>query len=165
MNLSPLTCPVPLEQQPINEYQSLKESCFFDWAALELPRYLIGIVWLVGLSLVVTGPIAANSFSPTECPGQFILSALAGAGIVLILSLLRLYLGWSYVRDRLLSETVFYEETGWYDGQLWNKPPEEQVKDRLVVTYQVQPILQRLKWTFGSLCLLLCGGCILWTLL
>lgn len=32
--------------------------------------------------------------------------------------------GWSYVGDRLLSAVVPYEETGWYDGQLWVKPPE-----------------------------------------
>lgn len=32
--------------------------------------------------------------------------------------------GWSYVGDRLLSAVVPYEETGWYDGQMWVKPPE-----------------------------------------
>lgn len=32
--------------------------------------------------------------------------------------------GWSYVGDRLLSAVVPYEETGWYDGQLYVKPPE-----------------------------------------
>lgn len=32
--------------------------------------------------------------------------------------------GWSYVGDRLLSAVVAYEETGWYDGQMWVKPPE-----------------------------------------
>lgn len=26
--------------------------------------------------------------------------------------------------NRLLSAVVPYEETGWYDGQLWVKPPE-----------------------------------------
>jgi len=40
------------------------------------------------------------------------------------LVVLRIYLGWSYVGDRLLSAVVPYEETGWYDGQMWVKPPE-----------------------------------------
>lgn len=35
--------------------------------------------------------------------------------------------GWSYVGDRLLSAVVPYEETGWYDGQLYVKPPEVRV--------------------------------------
>lgn len=29
------------------------------------------------------------------------------------LAVLRIYLGWSYVGDRLLSAAVAYEETGW----------------------------------------------------
>jgi hypothetical protein len=39
--------------------------------------------------------------------------------------------GWSYVGDRLLSAVVPYEETGWYDGQMWVKPPEVNKHDSL----------------------------------
>ena len=39
--------------------------------------------------------------------------------------------GWSYVGDRLLSAVVPYEETGWYDGQMWVKPPEVNEHDSL----------------------------------
>lgn len=41
-----------------------------------------------------------------------------------ILSLLFMWQGWSYVGDRLLSAVIPYEESGWYDGQMWVKPPE-----------------------------------------
>jgi hypothetical protein len=86
----------------------------------------------------------------------------AGASVFLMLMLLRLYLGWSYVRDRLLRETIFYEESGWYDGQTWTKPPEILTRDRLIVSYQVQPILLRLKRTFGILALFFVGGSLIW---
>ena len=43
-----------------------------------------------------------------------------------ILSLLFMRQGWSYVGDRLLSAVIPYEESGWYDGQMWVKPPEVQ---------------------------------------
>lgn len=165
MKPSVSACPVPSEQLPINEYQNLRESWFFRWATLELRGYLTGIIWLWLGSLLLTAPVVAASFSPAECPRQFVLGSAAGAALILALPLLRLYLGWGYVRDRLFSETVFYEETGWYDGQLWIKPPEEHAKDNLVVTYQVQPILQRLKWTFGFLGVLLFGSYILWNIL
>ena len=82
-----------------------------------------------------------------------------------VLALVRLYLGWSYVCDRLTSPTIFYEESGWYDGQTWTKPPEVLTRERLIVTYQVQPILQRLQRTFGLLALLLLAGTIAWNLL
>jgi hypothetical protein len=70
-------------------------------------------------------------------------------------------LGWSYVYDRLVSSTIFYEESGWYDGQNWTKPKEILTRDRLIVTYQIQPILQRLQRTFGLLVVLLIAvGCV-----
>ena len=165
MNSSVSTCPVPPEQRPVNEYQTLKESCFFRLATRDLRGYLIGIAWLWGLSWLLASPVAAASFSPSRYPERFVLIASAGASLILSLMLLRLYLGWSYICDRLLRQTVFYEETGWYDGQLWIKPPEEQVKDSLIGKYQVQPVLQRLRRTFGFLGLFLGGGCVLWNFL
>ncbi len=39
---------------------------------------------------------------------------------------------------RLLSATVEYEETGWYDGQVWVKTPQMLMRDRLLGTYQVR---------------------------
>ena len=42
----------------------------------------------------------------------------SGIFFVVTLVVVRLYLGWAYVGNRLLSATVKYEETGWYDGQV-----------------------------------------------
>ena len=39
-------CPVPEEQQPVNEYEQLKESWFFRWATLDVASYTKKIVWL-----------------------------------------------------------------------------------------------------------------------
>lgn len=161
MNSSVSACPVPPEQRPINEYQTLKESCFFRWAAADIRKYATTLLKLWSLSWLLTGPLAAASFAPDECPLRFTLAAAAGAMVCLGLILLRLYLGWSYIYDRLLRETVFYEETGWYDGQRWAKPPDERAKDQLIGTYQVQPILQRLQRTFLGLgCVLVSGYCL-----
>ncbi len=152
-------CPVPVEQQPINEYSELKDSWLFSWATLGLQHYLTKIGWTWGWSWLVAGPIAAASFSPTKDPIQFLLLGAAGASLGLSLVLLRLYLGWFYIRNRLLDETVFYEESGWYDGQVWCKPPEVLMRDRLIVSYEIQPILQRLHRTFAFLALAsICGG-------
>jgi Conserved in the green lineage and diatoms 27 len=51
-------------------------------------------------------------------PVEFVISASIGALLVVAVAVLRIYLGWSYVGDRLLSAAVEYEETGWYDGQV-----------------------------------------------
>lgn len=40
-----------------------------------------------------------------------------------------------------------YEETGWYDGQVYVKDPEMLARDRLLGTYTVRPIVERLRKT------------------
>jgi hypothetical protein len=159
MNSSP-PCPVPEEQRPINEYRSLVDSWFFGWATVGSIAYLRPIVLLWLASWVITAPVSAASFTPAKHPVQFFLVAAVAAGLLPILAMLRLYLGWSYIHHRLLNATVAYEESGWYDGQLWQKPPEIQSQDRLIAVYEVQPILRRLQITLGTIALL----CLLGTL-
>ena len=144
-------CPVPKDQQPLEEYQALKESGFFRWGTLERWPYLRQLLWIWSLSWIVTGPVAAASFPLEKDPFHFSMSASAGAIFFLALIYVRLYLGWKYVCDRLNDPVISYEESGWYDGQLWEKSPEALAQDRLIVTYQVKPILQRLHWTFAGL--------------
>ena len=162
MNSSTSICPVPIEQRPINEYQELKSSWFFGWATLDLKRYVTPMVWIWGLSWIVTAPVAAVSFPPGKYLGHFLLSGAAGSSLLLILVLIRLYLGWVYVCDRLLDAHVFYEESGWYDGQTWAKPPEVLLQDQLIVTYQIKPIFSRLKYTFLILGSFFVCGSLLW---
>lgn len=155
-------CPVPREQQPIQEFQALKESGFFAWAMVPRATFISKLLWIWVGSWIVTGPVAAASFSPSKHPLPFFLLAAAGATLFLGLVLVRLYLGWVYIRGRLLSETVFYEESGWYDGQTWTKPTELLNRDRLIVNYEIKPMLHRLHQTFGLLAMALLAGGVLW---
>ncbi len=165
MESSVSVCPVPHEQQPLNEYEELKASWFFRYCTLEWREYITKIAWIWGWSWLVAGPVAAASFAPYKYGAQFILCGALGASLGVALALMRLYLGWSYVRQRLVSPTIFYEESGWYDGQTWTKPVEVLTRDRLIVTYQVQPILQRLQITFLVLALLFLVGGLVWIFL
>ena len=56
----------------------------------------------------------------------------------------RLYLGWNHVFKRLTSEKVEYEESGWYDGQVWIKPLVLKEKESLIASIEVKPILKNL---------------------
>ena len=149
----------------------------------------------------------SSSAAPPQ-PLEFCLSAGLGSLLVVAVAVLRIYLGWAYVGDRLLSAAardpfsqrhatscaiifaygaaasaertlepcnsaslfedlrarivlmpgrthgwtiglaqptvrfharqVEYEETGWYDGQVFVKPPEVLARDRLLGSYEVR---------------------------
>jgi hypothetical protein len=163
METTTALCPVPLEQQPLEEYRELQESWFFRWATLELKAYVARLGWVWGWSWLMTGPIAAASFSPQKHWVQFLVTGGMGATLVLVLVLVQLYLGWYYVRGRLQSAEVFYEESGWYDGQVWLKPAAILNRDRLIVTYDIQPILRRLRRTFIAIVIsLMLMGSFVW---
>lgn len=158
-------CPVPTEQQPLNEYEQLRTSWLFRDCALNGREHLTKMLMLWTLSWVIAGPVAAASFPPHKQIAQFVLCGAAGASIGVILLLVRLYLGWFYISDRLFSPTVFYEESGWYDGQTWTKPEEVLNRDRLIATYEIKPILGRLQLTFAGLAGMFVAGSIVWHLL
>lgn len=155
-------CPVPLEQQPVHEYEQLKESWFFQWATLEGFAYWRKLVWVWLWGWVIIGPITAASFPPQKYPLLFSLSGTLGALLLVALIVLRLYLGWTYVTSRLRDEKVFYEESGWYDGQIWQKPSEVLTRDRLIVSYEIKPILERLKKTVLILSVVAISSSLIW---
>ncbi|CAN0917935.1 Protein CONSERVED IN THE GREEN LINEAGE AND DIATOMS 27, chloroplastic [Linum grandiflorum] len=139
---------VPFEQRPVNEYSNLKDSSLYSWADLGTAPFFLRLGGLCFGALTLLGiPIAASSFDPTKDPFRFTLAAGTGTLFLVSLIVLRIYLGWSYVGDRLLSAVIPYEETGWYDGQMWAKPPEVLARDRLLGSYKVKPVVKMLKQT------------------
>ncbi|KAK7367597.1 hypothetical protein VNO80_09612 [Phaseolus coccineus] len=150
---------VPFEQRPVNEYSSLKDGVLYSWGELGPGSFFLrlGGLWLAVFT-VLGGPIAAASFNPSREPLRFILAAGTGTLFIVSLIVLRIYLGWSYVGDRLLSAVIPYEESGWYDGQMWVKPPEILARDRLLGAYKVKPVVKLLKQTLvGTGALLVTG--------
>ena len=75
-----------------------------------------------------------------------------------LLLLVRQWLGWTYVHRRLMRERITYEESGWYDGQEWEKPLEWREKDLLIAQHQVRPVLGRLLRAISVLAALLLWG-------
>lgn len=151
MSNSSSFCPVPKEQQPINEYQELQNSWFFGWAKLAPAKYITKLIWVGIWSTIVTAPLAAASFPIAKYPLQFAIWTIEGNALIVGLAAIRLYLGWIYIKNRLDNTAIFYEESGWYDGQTWQKTPEILVRDRLLVSYEIQPLLKRIQLTFATL--------------
>ena len=75
---------------------------------------------------------------------KYIFLSFFGSLSVPFLITIRLLLGWRHIYKRLTSEIIEYEESGWYDGQIWIKPIELKEKESLIASIEVKPILKNL---------------------
>ena len=154
MNDSEYICPVPKEQRPLNEYKKIKESNNFIWCINGKSIYVKSLFYMFISSFIISSLLLiVTSFSFANIKYFFIYS-LIGSIIIMIFLCLRSYLGWHYIYNRLMEATVPYEESGWYDGQIWIKPPEVLIQDRLIGTYEIYPGLSLLHLTLTFLSVL-----------
>lgn len=150
MNIPNSECPVPLDQRPMNEYTALKASSFFYWTTRPLKDYIKKSLSLLTLIYGLIGILLIASFSNSEAKINLLIYNISFGTFILVLIFLRLYLGWLYIYERLVKATVSYEESGWYDGQIWIKTPEILIQDTLIAKYELLPIINRLKLSLIS---------------
>ena len=143
--MNKIICPVPLNQRPLNEFNSIRNSWIISWPLLEkrifYRKLLYSWILIEPISLIISygsNYLKDNIFDLT-------LISLTSALIFPILLLTRQWLSWIYIYKRLTSENIEYEESGWYDGQVWEKPIDWRAKDLLIAQYQVKPILNHLE--------------------
>ena len=89
---------------------------------------------------------------------KYILLSFFGSLSIPLLISIRLYLGWNHIFRRLISEKVEYEESGWYDGQVWEKPLVLKEKESLIASIEVKPILKNLIQIFSIISVLALSG-------
>ena len=150
-------CPVPREQQPTNEFIELSKSIIFSWPKTKKSLILVLIkFWLVAFVIFLV--ISSGSiYFKTSILKYTLLSFFSSLSIPLLISI-KLYLGWNHVFKRLTSERVEYEESGWYDGQVWLKPLVLKEKESLIASVEVKPILKNLIQIFSIISVLALSG-------
>ena len=136
-------CPVPKEQQPTNEFLELSNSKVFGLAKTKKKfSIILTSIWVVAFLIFVVISSGSNYFN-TYLLKYIFLSFFGSLSIPLLITI-RLLLGWSHIYKRLSSEIIEYEESGWYDGQIWTKPIELKEKETLIASIEVKPILKNL---------------------
>ena len=150
-------CPVPKDQQPTNEFIELSKSRIFSWPKTKKSLILILIkFWIVAFVLFLV--ISSGSvYFKASLLKYILLSFFSSLSIPMLISI-RLYLGWNHVFKRLTSERVEYEESGWYDGQVWEKPLVLKEKESLIASIEVKPILKNLIQIFSIISVLALSG-------
>ena len=142
-----LYCPVPEEQRPLNEYINLKNSLFFKWPSFSLKKYILKLIFFNSFIILFSIPISNSFYYFLEFPIKFIFLNYFIILIINFFLITRIFLGWLHIEERLNNAFVKYEESGWYDCQIWIKPIKILKQDRLIYYYKVLPILNRLKKT------------------
>ena len=156
-------CPVPREQQPTNEFIELSKSNIFSWPKTKKSLILaLTKFWICSFILFLV--ISSGSiYFKTSLFRYILLSLFSSLSIPFLISI-RLYLGWNHVFKRLTSERVEYEESGWYDGQVWLKPLVLKEKESLIASIEVKPILKNLIQISSIISVLALSGVLLFQL-
>ena len=138
-------CPVPQNQRPLNEFNSIRNSWIISWPFLERSIFYrkLTFSWLLITPITLTISYGSDYLKNNIFELTFV-GFTASLAFPLLL-VIRQWLSWIYIYKRLNSEKIEYEESGWYDGQVWEKPIDWRAKDLLIAQYQVKPILNHLE--------------------
>ena len=150
-------CPVPREQQPTNEFIELSKSRIFSWPKTKKSLILILVKFWFSAFVLFLFISSGSVYFKTYLLKYILLSFFTSLSIPLLISI-RLYLGWKHIFKRLTSEKVEYEESGWYDGQVWEKPLFLKEKESLIASIEVKPILNNLIQIFSIISVLALSG-------
>jgi hypothetical protein len=141
--MNQFNCPVPKDQQPTNEFIELSKSKIFTWPKSKKSFLLILLKFWIGTFFIFVVISSGSVYFETSTLRYILLSFFSSLSLPFLFSI-RLYLGWNHIFKRLTSEKVEYEESGWYDGQIWIKPVKLKEKETLIALLEVKPILKNL---------------------
>tara|TARA_B100001989_G_C24442297_1_gene414585 strand:- start:163 stop:660 length:498 start_codon:yes stop_codon:yes gene_type:complete len=141
--MSQSNCPVPKNQQPINEFIELSKSKIFSWPKSKKSFLFVLLKFWLGAFILFIVISSGSVYFETAKLKYILLSFFCSLSLPFLLSI-RLYLGWNHIFKRLTSEKVEYEESGWYDGKIWIKPINLKEKESLIASLEVKPILKNL---------------------
>ena len=143
--MNKLICPVPQNQRPLNEFNTIRNSWIISWPFLERNIFYKNLIisWLftIPISLIIS---YGSDYLKNNILELTLVSFTTSLFFPIFL-LVRQWLSWIYIYKRLNSENIEYEESGWYDGQTWEKPIDWRAKDLLIAQHQIKPILNHLE--------------------
>jgi hypothetical protein len=139
-----ILCPVPREQRPFYEYLRRKQSGLLGWVKLNETAYTKRFFSTFLTVFLLALPIVNWFINFFYYPLQTIIVNFIVSLIIQGLIYSYFFLAWTYTGRRLVSAKVFYEESGWFDGRVWTKPPTILRHERLLYHYQLLPLISRI---------------------
>ena len=154
-----LLCPIPEDQKPINMYLELKEDQSTNWTTLSNKSYdkklfslFFGYFSFVSFFRLLileplNYPINFNQLPDNLSLSNWFILTIISSLLCLFLFLVVVFSRWKQLEKDFNNPYVFYEESSWYDGQVWKKPLFILKNDRLISSQRITPIVIRLSRT------------------
>jgi hypothetical protein len=148
-----LLCPVPEDQKPMKEYMIIRENSWLTFFANQnyqskfLGYFSTFTTVLFGFKLLTAKQVS----SPVDLFFQTFFQVSFFFFFLLCIAFFR----WRDVQTRLNQARLVYEESSWYDGQIWEKPLFLIKNDRLLTSQKILPIQRRIQNALGSFFFLL----------
>lgn len=142
-------CSIPEDQKPMNEYLETKENIFLNWSSSNPKRYkkiLFFIVFLLFITNALLYFYFENPFFKQK--NNILLLIFNSTFNFFFLFLLFFILRWRELNLRFETSRLFYEESSWFDGQIWEKPSFLLKNDRFISKLKIFPIIKRIFKTF-----------------
>jgi Conserved in the green lineage and diatoms 27 len=146
-----LLCPIPEDQKPINQYLGLKENTLTSWTTLSTTKYQQKIISLYGLFFGLISLVRFSSFQGLSYVFDWIFENLFLSTNFLLVLFFIILSRWVQIQNQFNQARFFYEETSWYDGQIWEKPFLLIKNDQLIRSQKITPIIQRIQQTIVQL--------------
>lgn len=137
-----LFCPIPENQKPMSEFLLFKENSFFSWTSFSTKKYQQKFIFF-SFCLTIFSFFLFLPFFSFQVFFPFFFSFF-----LLFFFFFNLFFRCFQLQNRLENSRLFYEEGSWYDGQIWEKPLSLIKNERLVSTQKIQPIVQRITFSF-----------------
>ena len=141
-----LLCPIPEDQKPMKEYLILQENSIQKLFLGLYKQNSIPAIRLFFFSFLFFFSLLIIFFSFST--NFFFVSFFFTLNFFFFLFFV-LYIRWKTLFYRFYEARFFYEESSWYDGQIWEKPSFILKTDRLIGIQKIKPLLQGLKVFFG----------------
>lgn len=136
-----LLCSLPDNQKPINSYIEMKENPFLNWIFLSAQKYAIQIAKFLLLFLFISLGACIGIFGKKNLLG-ISLSILGSISLTIILIAL-IGFQWFGIMERFQQSQILYEESSWFDSQIWEKPYFLLKNDRLIRKQRIFPFAKR----------------------
>jgi hypothetical protein len=151
-----LLCPIPEEQKPINQYIGLKENLLTSWTTLSTKKYQQKILFLYSITFLFISLFQLYSFQSFSYFFDWIVENLFLTTNFLLFLFLIILSRWIQIQNQFNQARFFYEETSWYDGQIWEKPFLLIKNDKLISSQKMTPIIKRIQQSIFQLLFLNC---------